>query len=152
MKKINIAIGTIFIIFSTFIFIQAVNFKQTLIVDAGLGAGFFPKAVAAATILLSILLIVSSIKDEKLTSKVSDIFNSDIKRPLLGMALILIYGGSIVLVGYLVSTIIFCYIFLHIFRVKKLVTKIAVSLIFSLVIYFIFSNIFLITLPQGFLI
>ncbi|ADO83907.1 tripartite tricarboxylate transporter TctB family protein [Ilyobacter polytropus] len=151
MKKINIVTGIIFIIFSIFIFIQAIGFKQTLIVDAGLGAGFFPKLIAAATIILSVLLIISAVKDESLTSKVSDVFNSDIKKPLLGMVLILAYGFSIMVFGYLISTIVFCYIFLQIFRVKKLITKIAVSVIFSFVIYFIFGTVFLISLPTGLL-
>jgi putative tricarboxylic transport membrane protein len=152
MKKVNIAIGIIFILFSAFIFIQANSFTQTLIVDTGLGADFFPKVISCGIVLLSGTLIFSSIKNKSLSDKVEEVFNSDMKKPLIGMALVVAYGICMTLIGYLVSTVVFCFIFLTMFKVKKMLTKILVSVIFSFVIYFIFSNLFLINLPQGFLI
>ena len=152
MKKLNIAIGIIFILFSTFIIVTSNSFTQTLIVDTGLGADFFPKLVSALTIIFAATLIFSSIKDKSLNSDITTVFNSDMKKPLVGMALIILYVICLTIIGYLISTIIFCYIFLHIFKVEKKLTKGLVSVIFSFVIYFIFSNLFLINLPQGFLI
>lgn len=152
MKKVNIAIGIIFILFSTFIMITSNSFTQTLIVDTGLGADFFPKLVSAITIVLAAALIFTSIKDKSLNNNISDVFNSDMKKPLLGMVLITLYVFCITFIGYLVSTIVFCFIFLHLFKVEKMLTKGLISVIFSFVIYFIFSNLFLINLPQGFLI
>ncbi|MBZ4683338.1 MAG: putative tricarboxylic transport rane protein [Fusobacteriaceae bacterium] len=152
MKKINIAIGIIFIIFSSFIYMKANTFKQTLIVDIGLGADFFPKLISIIIILISILLIYLSIKNKELSNNVSSVFNSDMKNSIIGMFLLIIYGISLNIIGYLISTIIFCYIFLHIFKVKNILLKITISLIFSLIIYFIFNRVFLITLPVGILI
>lgn len=151
MKKVNIIAGFVFMLFSFCIFIGAMSFKQTLIVDSGLGADFFPKVVSIITLILSGSLIYSSYKNKTLGSNIKEVFNSDMKKPLLGMFLIIIYAICINIIGYLVSTIVFCYIFLQIFKVKKKITKILVSLIFSSIIYYIFSNLFMINLPQGLL-
>ena len=152
MKKVNIAIGIIFILFSGFIFMQANSFTQTLIIDTGLGPEFFPKVISCGIIILSGCLIYTSIKNKLLSNKVEEIFNSNMKKPLMGMVLVVVYTICITLIGYLVSTIVFCFIFLHLFKVKNMLTKILVSTIFSSVIYFVFSKLFLINLPQGFLI
>jgi hypothetical protein len=152
MKKINFIIGSIFIIFSIIIFILANNFSQNLVVDVGLKADFFPKLISILMIIASCVLIHGSLKNKSLSNHISDVFNSDMKKPLLGMALIISYGISMIVIGYLVSTVVFCFIFLHIFKVKKLLTKCIVSIVFSLIIYFIFNNLFLINLPRGILI
>ena len=131
---------------------QANSFTQTLIIDTGLGPDFFPKIISFGIIILSGCLIYTSIKNKLLSNKIEEIFNSNMKKPLMGMVLVVVYTICITLIGYLVSTIVFCFIFLHLFKVKNMLTKILVSTIFSSVIYFVFSKLFLINLPQGFLI
>lgn len=152
MKKVNIAIGIIFILFSTFIIVKSNSFTHTLIADNGLGASFFPIILSVITIILSASLIFSSIKDKSLSENMSEVFNSDMKKSLMGMGLIVLYVICMTIIGYLVSTVVFCYIFLHLFKVKKMLTKGLIAVIFSSAIYFIFSNLFLINLPQGLLI
>ncbi|WP_372714438.1 tripartite tricarboxylate transporter TctB family protein [Ilyobacter sp.] len=152
MKKVNIAIGIIFILFSTFIIVKSNSFTHTLIADKGLGASFFPISLSVITIILSVSLIFSSIKDKSLSENISEVFNSDMKKSLMGMGLIVLYVICMTVIGYLVSTVVFCYIFLHLFKVKKMLTKVLIAVIFSSAVYFIFSNLFLINLPRGFLI
>ncbi len=151
MRTVNIVIGIICIAFSIAILIMASSFSQTLIVDTGLGAEFFPRLVASGMIFLGSILIISAIKDSSLSRKTSDVFNREMIKPLIGMGLIILYALSITIVGYLVSTLIFCFILLHFFQVEKLVTKVVISVAFSVIIYLIFSKIFLINLPTGFL-
>ncbi len=152
MRTVNMIIGIICILFSVAILIMASTFTQTLVVDTGLGTEFFPRMVASGMILLAVLLIGTSLKDTTLSRKTSDVFTKEMHKSLIGMGLIVLYAVCIPLVGYLVSTVIFCFILLHFFRVHHLITKIAVSLLFSAAIYLIFSKVFLINLPTGFLI
>lgn len=154
MRKINIIVGFIFMLFSSIIYFTANNFKQTMLSDADLGADFFPKLLAVCTFSLAVMLIITSIKKEKADgdNKISEIFNSNIKNPLGGMILVIAYAVSIPIIGYLVSTMFFCFIFLSLFKVENNVKKTIITVVFSGVLYFMFTNLFLINLPSGLLI
>lgn len=149
MKRVNIAVGIIFILFSLFIFIQSFLFTQ---ISTGLGPEFFPRIISVIIFALSILLIITSLKNASLSSSFKDIFNEKIHLPLLSMALIILYGFCLFYVGYLFSTMAFCFLFLHLFNIRNMKLKLSISILFPLFLFFIFKKLFLINLPSGFLI
>lgn len=149
MKRVNIAVGIVFILFSLFIFTQSFLFTQK---SLNLGPEFFPRILSVIIFALSLLLIATSIKNTALTIGFKDVFDQKTRMPLLAMGFMIIYGFCLFYVGYLVSTMVFCFIFLHILDVENIKLKLMISIIFPLILFLIFKKLFLVNLPSGFLI
>ncbi|GAL19010.1 hypothetical protein JCM19235_2433 [Vibrio maritimus] len=108
---------------------------------------FFPSVVAIAIILLSGLLIIQHVMQNKLTKEELPIFT---KLSVFGLAFLGGYALLINVVGYLIASFIAFTIYLVIFKVKKPLYY-AVAWAFVYGIYYLFGEVFIIALPEGLL-
>lgn len=152
MKKINIITGFIFIALSIFIFVQSLNFQQTMIIDNFIGAAFFPRMIAVILLILSAILIISSILEKDGHDESSSIFKWEtFKLPLVGVAVLFIYIMLLDKLGFIIDTIILNIVLLTIFKYENKMLTLLLSCAITLVIFQVFQKMLMVPLPSGLL-
>lgn len=122
------------------------SFENGFMIDNGLGAGFFPKAVCIVLGILSLIMFIKSFKNNSNYK-----FCKDNKNTFIVMGLCIIYLFLMQRIGYLLSTIIFSLGVINVLDRKKIIINIMFSVIFTIGIYYLFSKVFNVSLPTGIL-
>ncbi|MCZ2720752.1 tripartite tricarboxylate transporter TctB family protein [Marinomonas sp. 15G1-11] len=115
--------------------------------DASVGAKFFPTVLAILQIIICIALLAQrKIKQLKTTASAS-IFS---KMSLFGLGFLIAYAVLISFLGYLIASLIMFTLYLIFLKTKK-ASYYLFAYFFVVVIYYLFSQVFLISLPEGIL-
>lgn len=139
--------GSIFIFALVFLFL-ATQFKQPYGDTNGVGSSFYP---ITATLILSLLCISQLVMELRSSDQASSgTVNSFWPRALMVFAVLVIYGFGIELIGYLPATVTGFTAILFLLGVRRWSWYLSAP-IFSFVLYYIFSKIFMVFLPTGFL-
>jgi putative tricarboxylic transport membrane protein len=147
-KNKNILISILFIILGGFVYIESLNIKHMMHNDVG--SAFFPKMVAAVTIVISGVKLAFSLKNGKDETK------SKIKGDLAGgwitILLLSVYVLIFAPVGFIISTTV--YLFLQMFVLcpkdkRKIPFLGIISVATPLFIYTLFVYVINMPLPKG---
>jgi len=145
MLNRNIIFPSIIIFLSAVAFAVITQFDKPMYQDASVDAKFFPMVIVIAQIILCLILIFqhiskkSKIKEAPLITKMS----------LFGIFYVLGYAILISIIGYLYASLITFLFYLVYFKVKKPLYYI-VALAFVLIVYYLFGEVFYISLPEAF--
>lgn len=113
--------------------------------DASVGAKFFPTVLGIAQILICIALLVQRKMKKCKTTTSEKIFS---KISLFGLFFLVAYAILINLIGYLIASLIMFTFYLVYLKTKK-ASYYFFAYFFVVVIYYLFSEVFLISLPEG---
>lgn len=140
MKNTDTVIGLIIIAFSAlgFFYIDSLNLKSLV----GLSPGVFPQFLFVLMALCGISVLLESRKTSEAIS-----VNLSGEKLLLIILLLTAYSYALEYVGFVISTIIFLVAALYIFDEKRVKVLLAVPFLTSVLIYFMFTEFFLIPLP-----
>lgn len=146
MLNRNIFFPSLVIILSLLVLVFISQFPEPMYQDASVGAGFFPAVVTIIQILICAVLIIQHMKKQKKSEDVPLISSHSV----FGISFIIGYAVLITLAGYLIASLVGFIAYLLYYRIKKpLYYVIACIFVFS--IYFLFGEVFLISLPEGLL-
>ncbi|WP_375748973.1 tripartite tricarboxylate transporter TctB family protein [Vibrio sp. HN007] len=145
MKERNILFPVLMVIISILALISISQFDNPRFQDASVNAKFFPTVVACFIIFISVLLAVQSKLKNEAAKGAEPIFS---KLAIFGVAFLLVYAVLISFIGYLPASLIAFTVYLVVFKVKK-PSYYAIAWTFVVAIYYLFSEVFIISLPQG---
>lgn len=120
------------------------GFEAPMFQDASVDAKFFPRVIAIAIAILSALLIVQ----EKIKPSQKEIPTVFTKMALYGFLFLIGYAVFIHFIGYLYATLAAFTLYLICFKVKKPLYYV-IAWLFVLGIYYLFGEVFIISLPEG---
>lgn len=132
-------LAVVFILVSVVVIYAASQFP-----DSGeVGPGFFPIVTAVGIILFAAtdLFIADSSEFE--------ISDPDLKAAGLVFVFVVAYVGLMPITGFLVGTMLFLPLTLYYSGVRSTPTIVAVSIVFPIILFYVFSQLFLINLPEG---
>lgn len=113
------------------------------------GPGFLPFGLSIALIFLSLFLLLSRWKKEK--SPVPFWSKRAWVRPLLGLAILILYAFLLGKLGFLLATLAFLLIWMGVIERIRLFTTGTLSLSVTVALYLIFGLFLEVPLPKGFL-
>lgn len=147
-NKADCFAGVGFMVLGAAIYKGASGFK---IAEKGMGAGGFPKFLAVVIALLGLLLAITAyLKLRQNPNGDKKVLNGkEILMILLMVAMFGVYLGIIKTVGYLISTMVFTFIFFFIYGDRKWLRMIIISVLFTVISYYLFRNVFYVMLPMG---
>jgi len=118
-----------------------------------MGSGLWPQFLLGILIVLIALNIFNSIRKYRKEENKRDFsisFHSLFTNKLvIGSIIIGVYSLILDYFGYLLSTILFIFLYMTLLSEKRLVFKIVTSLVATLVIYIIFARVLQVPLPRG---
>ena len=114
------------------------------VLTAGRGPVFFPRFVLAAMLLFSLLVIQTGIG-----KKPDPISMKSLLTVLGAIAVSGLYIGSIVTIGFLISTIAFSIVLPVLLGYRNWIVTIAAGVIYPIVVWYVFQKVFLIVLPSS---
>lgn len=132
-------LSILFVLLSLVVIYHASQFPD----DGELGAGFFPIIVSAGIIVFAIADIVAD-DDTEL-----DMSDYDPTPPVIVAALLIGYVLVMPLTGFLVGTMVFLPVILYYSNVRSIPMIAGISVIFPILLFYIFSRIFMVRLPEG---
>ncbi|WP_227937373.1 tripartite tricarboxylate transporter TctB family protein [Alkalihalobacillus deserti] len=151
--------------FSVIMYVSSFSIKMLTV--SKIGAGFMPRMIAIAIFILSIILLINSIKEMKFAKQRTDILEDEdedehegIKRKIsplsvvITLALMIGYIALLKPVGFLIMSSIYLFLQMYLLadpKERKAPLFIIVSVVSSVVIYFCFKSIFHLMLPAGIL-
>lgn len=122
----------------------AVIYLASQFPDRGeIGAHFFPTMIAIGIIVFSIADMMS---EEVAEQNLSDY---DLKAAGVVSALLLGYVMLMPVTGFLVGTMIFLPIAMYYSKVRSKVLIVLISIVLPIVLFYVFSQIFFVRLPEG---
>ena len=142
----HIFFPSLLIILSLVILVFISQFPEPRYQDAPVGAGFFPAVIAIIQIIICSVLIMQH-KNKNTSTKESVLVS---RKSIFGIVFLIAYAVLISLVGYLIASLISFTCYLIYFNIKKPLYY-AIAWIFVLTIYFLFGEVFIISLPEGLL-
>lgn len=142
----NIFFPGLMIFLSLVVLVLITQFPEPRYQDAPVGAGFFPTVVAIIQIIICSVLIIQYVKKKTVKKEIKLITS----HALFGFTLLIGYAALITLVGYLPASLVGFTYYLVYYRVKKPLYYV-VAWVFVFAIYFLFSDVFIISLPEGLL-
>ncbi|HKL75069.1 MAG TPA: tripartite tricarboxylate transporter TctB family protein [Halanaerobiales bacterium] len=132
--------GLIFLIFSIFIINRAYNMRD--FGESFLSPGIFPALFGGVLLILSLNLIIRGYKEVKKSGKNINYDNID-KVSLLNVIFIvmisLIYLWALSYLGFIISSIVYLFIFMFYIGERRIWILIAISILTPLISYLIFS-------------
>lgn len=152
----DIVVGVFFMAVSTVLMIMALMLPKSKVME--IGPDFMPMCIGSVTFVLSLVLIILSIKNFKMHAaglNPDSIPDCDYKRVLSSIILVLIYVFAIKPIGFILSTLVFLFFQMLVLapdeqrNKKEAVRLIVVDVIFTLVVFFLFRYGFKIVLPAG---
>lgn len=152
----DICVSIFFLVVGIALIIGARMLPVSAVVE--IGPDFMPMVIGAIIIILSVILLVQSIKGLKeniAKAEADGPDNSDYKRVLSSLVLSVVYVFVLQPVGFILSTLV--YLFGQIFilapdenRTKKdIILYLVIDVIFVMVVFFLFRYGFKIVLPAG---
>lgn len=145
MLNRNIIFPSLMIVFSAFVLFTIHHFDQPQFQDASVNAQFFPAVIAIAQVIICIALIIQHKLKKTQTSASEAIFS---KMAIFGIFYLIIYAIAINILGYLFASLLAFIAYLAIFKVTKPLYYIVATL-FVVGVYYLFGEVFYISLPQG---
>jgi len=146
MLNRNIFFPSLIIVLSLIVLVLISQFPEPRYQDAPVGAGFFPTVIAIIQIIICSVLIIQYKNKQKATQEIPLIT----KHSIFGFTLLVGYAVMITLVGYLPASLIGFTYYLVYYRVKKPLYYV-VAWVFVFAIYYLFGEVFVISLPEGLL-
>lgn len=141
----DILFPVVMIIISVIILMLVNQFDKPRFQDASVTAQFFPSVIAIAQIVICIALIAQ--RKLSLPSK-DDVLPLFSKMTMFGIGFLVAYVFLINLVGYLIASLIAFTAYLLFFKTKKPLYYV-VAWVFVIGVYYLFGEVFYISLPQG---
>ncbi len=146
MKKADIGTGIGLIIFSTWIFWYASEYRKAAIYFYG--PNLFPQAIAIAMSICAIILILNAIKGKSL--EISDrIQLKGFIRMVIAIAICIGYLFLMQIIGFAIGTSVFLYVLMMFIGQQGQVKRISSSIAVSLIVWAIFHYFLIIPLPTG---
>ncbi|MEJ6077331.1 tripartite tricarboxylate transporter TctB family protein [Vibrio sp. 1-Bac 57] len=156
MLNRNIFFPSLIILLSLIFLVFISQFPEPRYQDAPVGAGFFPAVIAVLQIIICSVLIFQykQKQNNQQADKQKQQETNEIplvsKHSIFGFTLLIGYAALITLVGYLPASLVGFTYYLVYYRVKKPLYY-AIAWIFVFTIYFLFGEVFVISLPEGLL-
>ncbi|MGV3000865.1 tripartite tricarboxylate transporter TctB family protein [Vibrio sp.] len=144
MKDRNLTFPFLMILMSIGALIVISQFDKPMFQDASVDAKFFPRVIAFGIIILSCVLMLQSII-QRTKQTLPPIFS---KLSLFGVGFLILYASLIYFIGYLAASLIAFTSYLIFLKIKKPMYYVF-STIFVFFVYYLFSEVFFISLPQG---
>lgn len=145
MNNRNIIFPALMIILSAVILVVIGQFAEPRFQDASVDAKFFPMVIAIAQIIICAVLILQY-KAKSITDEEENAIFS--KMAVFGVAFLIAYAFLISIVGYLIASLVAFTAYLLFFKVKKPLYYF-VAWVFVGGVYYLFGEVFYISLPQG---
>lgn len=149
MKTVMMVFSGLIMLLAGWIYVYAGSFDQKTMND--LGPALFPRLIAVGLICLSLIEILVSYRNKKITYRISEVFNKTMIFPLVGIILSALYIVGLMLAGYLIATTLFVAVMLWFLRVRQPVKLAVISLATALIIYWLFEKFLIVPLPRGIL-
>ena len=146
MLNRNILFPALIIALSAVLLVLISQFPEPRFQDAPVGADFFPAVVAIIQIIICGVLIFQY-KNKKQKVEEAPLLSS---KSVFGIVFLIGYAILISLVGYLIASLVGFTFYLIYYKVKKPLYY-AFAWIFVFTIYFLFGEVFVISLPEGLL-
>jgi putative tricarboxylic transport membrane protein len=149
-KDLQFSIGVLVLCALMYIGTFSIKITKTVSVSAA----FFPRIILGITAILAVIYMVFAIKalksskeEEKKQEK------GNIKRLLTTMGLFIVYGVVVDIVGFMIASITFLiiqmWVMLEVKNKKELIRFSAISVISMVIVYYVFTNLFYVSLPTG---
>lgn len=148
VKKKNLAISIVFLLFGAFVYYQSLGIKTLMSNDVG--SAFFPKFIAISIIVIAVIKIILTLKDRSVIKRQES--KTDLSGGWLTILLLGVYVIVFAEVGFLISTAV--YLFLQILLLtpkdKRRYPLLAIiSVATPIFIYTLFVYIIRMPLPKG---
>lgn len=152
----DIVISVFFMALSAVMIYAATLLPKSKVME--IGPGFMPTVVGIATLILSTALLIISLKNLK--TRIAEVdanppADSDYKRMLISLILILVYVFALKPMGFIVTTLVYLPIQMYVLadaehRTRKdIIVLLVIDVIFTIAVFFLFRYGFKIVLPQG---
>ncbi|GLR02762.1 tripartite tricarboxylate transporter TctB family protein [Vibrio hyugaensis] len=141
----DIIFPCLMIVISAIILVIISQFDKPHFQDASVNAQFFPSVIAIAQIIICIALIAQRKLKAPLKTNSLPLFS---KMAVFGIGFLIAYAVLINLVGYLIASLIAFTVYLMCFKVKKPLYYL-IAWVFVFGVYYLFGEVFYISLPQG---
>ena len=152
----DIVVSVFFMALSAVMIYAATLLPKSKVME--IGPDFMPTVVGIATLVLSTILLIISLKNLK--TRVAEVdanppADVDYKRMLLSLILILVYVFALKPVGFILTTLVYLPIQMYVLadkehRSKKdIITLLIIDVVFTIAVFFLFRYGFKIVLPQG---
>ena len=152
----DIVISVFFMALSAVMIYAATLLPKSKVME--IGPDFMPTVVGIATLILSTALLIISLKNLK--TRIAEVAanppaDSDYKRMLISLILILVYVFALKPMGFIVTTLVYLPIHMYVLadaehRTRKdIIVLLVIDVIFTIAVFFLFRYGFKIVLPQG---
>lgn len=140
MRSNDTVIGIVITAFSVlgFLYVHSLNFKS----EVGLSPGVFPQFLFILMAICGVSIFFEGRKSAESTK-----IDLNWKKLIIVVALLVIYSYALEYAGFIISTIAFLVVTLYVFEEKRLKILTTVPLLTSFLIYYTFTEFFLIPLP-----
>ncbi|MGB5447071.1 MAG: tripartite tricarboxylate transporter TctB family protein [Psychromonas sp.] len=152
MLNRNVIFPSIIILLSALAFAVITQFDKPMYLDSSVDAKFFPMVIVIAQIVICIILLIqhkykqSHLKEaESLAAKEQPLIS---KMSVFGIAYLIGYALLITVIGYLYASLFAFIFYLLYFKIKKPLYYI-VAIVFVLAVYYLFGEVFYISLPEA---
>ena len=154
----DFVVSIFFMILSIAMIVMAQQLPKSKVMD--LGPDFMPTVNGVLILVLSVILLISTIRGFKARSAQLEgaaVEQYDYKRVIISFLLVLVYTFVLKGAGFIICTLIYLPVQIFVLapddkRGKKdIITYVVISVIFTFVVYFLFRYGFKILLPQGIL-
>ncbi|WP_028308732.1 tripartite tricarboxylate transporter TctB family protein [Desulfitibacter alkalitolerans] len=143
-KNRDLIAGIFLLIFSGWVYFTTQKIPVGKI--SGMPPTFFPSFLAITLAVLSVLLIISAIKD--ILRKVKHEYEEqDIIKVVLLVLSIVFYTILLKYIGFIYTTILYLVATITLLKGGRLIKTIPIAIIISVSVYYIFGNFFRIPLP-----
>lgn len=149
MIKSDLISGFVMLLVSIYVYISALSFPKS---DYQLsGPAFYPQLMAILLGIVSITLIIRSVRSLKNNEHGEKVRINNPKKVIASMVATLIYVLILKTVGFLIATFIYLTVLILIMQPQKnkILISILVSFIMTGAVYFIFAVLFAASLPMG---
>lgn len=144
VKKSDFVSGILITIIGLVFFISTLKIKPAKL---GLSPADFPRLITVALMICGIALVLKSLFSKQMPyKKTTD--SSFVKKFIALIAMFLVYVSLVNTIGFLYLTPFFVFGAAYMFGLKKLYLNIFLSIGSTIVVYYVFSKIFLVPLPD----
>jgi hypothetical protein len=151
----DIVVSIFFAIFSIAMIILSGMLPKSKVME--IGPDFMPTVIGVIMLVLSVILLIQSIRNFKRTSEKAENFedDSEYKRVLLSLILCIAYVFLLAPLGFIVSTLLYLGFQIYVLapdgkRTRKdVITYVIIDIIFTIAVFLLFRYGFMIVLPQG---
>lgn len=147
MKKWNIGLAAFFIVLATSIFINTQKYAISTGDDPG--AAFWPRALAIILVILSVIMVIQSMLKESQPSPIN--FKAPEMKNIYAMLVIfLLFAILLYFGGFVLASLLFIPAVMLVLGERRTIHIVLTSVILTGAVYFFFTVLLRITLPQPF--